>query len=318
MTATLPLQRLTVLSALCLTSLLAACGPLGFGTGDAPVVAMAPVLPEPPGPSVESAEARLNYAKIQANLLSQGLMRRDAAPADAPFTAADLAEDFINIALYDEYVDAGGTLVARKTESRLRRWDRPVRIGVEFGAGIPPDQQARDRTDIAAYAARLARVTGHPIRLDDAAPNFRVLILNEDERQAIGPRLNEIVPNIDPAAVTATVAMPKSSYCVVFAFSKGTASAYSQAVAVIRGEHPDLLRLLCIHEEIAQGLGLANDSPGARPSIFNDDEEFALLTRHDELLLRMLYDPRMRSGMTIGQARPLAEAIARDLMAGES
>ena len=317
MSVVLPLPRLTLVSALCVTSMLAACGPLGLGTGNAPVVAMAPVLPDPPGPSVESEQARLYYAKIQENLLSQGLMRRDVAPADAPFTAADLAEDFINIALYDEYVDAGGTLVARKTESRLRRWERPVRIGVEFGAAVPPDQQARDRTDIAAFAARLARVTGHPIRLDDAAPNFRVLILNEDERQATGPRLNEIVPNIDPAAVTATVAMPKSSYCVVFAFSKGTASAYSQAVAVIRGEHPDLLRLLCIHEEIAQGLGLANDSPGARPSIFNDDEEFALLTRHDELLLRMLYDPRLRSGMTIDQARPLAEMIARDLMAGE-
>jgi hypothetical protein len=44
---------------------------------------------------------------------------------------------------------------------------------------------------------------------------------------------------------------------------------------VIRAEHPDLLRLSCLHEEIAQGLGLPNDSPRARPSIFNDDEEFA-------------------------------------------
>ncbi len=40
--------------------------------------------------------------------------------------------------------------------------------------------------------------------------------------------------------------------------------------------------------EIAQGLGLPNDSPTARPTIFNDDEEFALLTRQDEMMLRML------------------------------
>ena len=32
-------------------------------------------------------------------------------------------------------------------------------------------------------------------------------------------------------------------------------------------------------------MGLANDSPEARPSIFNDDEEYALLTGHDEMLL---------------------------------
>ena len=46
-------------------------------------------------------------------------------------------------------------------------------------------------------------------------------------------------------------------------------------------------------------MGLANDSPDARPSVFNDDEEFAFLTRHDELLLKMLYDPRLRPGMVL-------------------
>ncbi|RMD94966.1 MAG: DUF2927 domain-containing protein, partial [Alphaproteobacteria bacterium] len=91
---------------------------------------------------------------------------------------------------------------------------------------------------------------------------------------------------------------------------------YDRAVAIIRAEHPPLMRRSCIHEEIAQGLGLANDSPDARPSIFNDDEEFALLTTHDELLLKMLYDPRMRPGMTPEEARPVAEIIAAELMGG--
>ena len=70
--------------------------------------------------------------------------------------------------------------------------------------------------------------------------------------------------------------------------SPGAGAAYSNAVAVIRAELPDRMRLSCIHEELAQGMGLANDSPDARPSIFNDDEEFAYLTTHDERMLRML------------------------------
>jgi hypothetical protein len=78
------------------------------------------------------------------------------------------------------------------------------------------------------------------------------------------------------------------------------------------------MRLSCIHEELAQGMGLANDSPQARPSIFNDDEEFALLTRHDELLLRMLYDPRLSPGMTPAEAAPIARQIAAELMGGGS
>ena len=82
--------------------------------------------------------------------------------------------------------------------------------------------------------------------------------------------------------------------------------------------NPDLLRLSCIHEEIAQGLGLSNDSPAARPSVFNDDEEFGLLTTHDEFLLRILYDPRMRPGMNEIEAREQAELIASELMGGQS
>jgi len=89
-------------------------------------------------------------------------------------------------------------------------------------------------------------------------------------------------------------------------------------VAILRTELPPLLSEACIHEEIAQGLGLSNDSPAARPSIFNDDDEFALLTTHDERLLEILYDPRLPLGTGPNDARPIVEAIATDLLGGES
>src|SRR5690606_4406072 len=197
---------------------------------------------------------------------------------------------------------------------RLRRWQRPVRVGVEFGASIPAGQRVTDRANVAAYVARLARVSRHDVRMDDSAPNYTVMFLNEDERRAIGPRLAQLVPGIDRLALRAVETMPPSTFCVVFAFSKGNGAEYERAIAIIRGEHPELLRLSCIHEELAQGLGLANDSPTARPSIFNDDEEFGLLTRQDELMLRILYDPRLRPGMTLAEARPIVEVIARELL----
>ena len=49
-----------------------------------------------------------------------------------------------------------------------------------------------------------------------------------------------------------------------------------------------------------------------------DDEEFALLTPHDALLLRILYDRRLRPGMTPAEATPIVETIAAELMGGES
>ncbi|MFO7759375.1 MAG: DUF2927 domain-containing protein, partial [Roseovarius sp.] len=51
------------------------------------------------------------------------------------------------------------------------------------------------------------------------------------------------------------------------------------------------------------------DSPTARPSIFNDDDEFALLTRHDEILLELLYDPALDPGMTPDEARPILRRL---------
>jgi hypothetical protein len=72
---------------------------------------------------------------------------------------------------------------------------------------------------------------------------------------------------------------------------------------VIRAEHPDLLRLSCLHEEIDPGPWPAERFPARRPSIFNDDEEFALLTTQDELMLKILYDPALRPGMTLPQPR---------------
>ena len=89
-------------------------------------------------------------------------------------------------------------------------------------------------------------------------------------------------------------------------------------MAVIRSELPQRMFQSCVHEELAQGMGLANDSPRARPSIFNDDEEFAYLTRHDELLLRILYDPRLVPGMTEAEARPVVQTIATELLGGNS
>lgn len=260
--------------------------------------------------SPASATMAQYLAGVQDSLLARGLLRGDSG--DSP-GADRLAEDFIQVALRDEYVMQGGQLVPRSRPAPLRRWDVPVRMSVIFGDSVPPATQTRDRALVADFAARLQRVSGHPVSLTGAGGNFVVLFVNEDERRAIGPRLTAALPGIPPADVSAIERLAPQNYCTVFAYSPGAGAAYSNAVAVIRAELPDRLRLSCIHEELAQGMGLANDSPDARPSIFNDDEEFAYLTTHDERLLKMLYDRRLRPGMTESEARPIVTRIAAEL-----
>lgn len=307
--------------ALALVVALAGCeGGVPWGRSLAPRTSPAPLpAPEATAPrSAESFAVQAYYQQVQATLLERGLLRQDVAPRDAPFNTRQLVENFINIALYDEYATMAGAYVARPTASRLRRWEVPVRLTVEFGASVPLAQREADRASITAFAGRLAAASAHPVRMAPSGGNFSVFVVNEDERRALGPRLAEVVPGIDPVSVQAITDLPPSTFCVVFAFSEGSAPAYSRAVAVIRAEHPDVLRQSCVHEELAQGMGLANDYPHARPSIFNDDEEFALLTRQDELLLHMLYDPRLRPGMTESTARPIIQTIATELMGGDS
>jgi len=276
----------------------------------------APPAPEPVAtePSETSKELAVYYRRLQNDLLTQGLLRGDGGGPDTPFTDTVLARNFIQIALFDEYVADGDVLRAQATQSKLRRWDMPIRMATEFGDSVTIAQQTRDKNTISAYARRLSRASGLSISLTEEDPNFYVLVLNEDDRLGYRDRLREIVPGIADASLRAMTQLPRDQLCIVVAFSESGGASYSKAVAIIRAEHPDLLRTSCFHEELAQGLGLANDSPQARPSIFNDDEEFGLLTTHDELLLKMLYDPRFRTGMEADEATPIARVIARELL----
>ncbi|RJE81673.1 DUF2927 domain-containing protein [Paracoccus sp. JM45] len=254
------------------------------------------------------------YGAMQRRLIAQGKLRRDRVPQDAPITAESLTRDFIAIALRDEYSRSGDGLVSQARTAPLRRWEQPVRVQLEFGASTEIAARPAWRSEVAGFANRLSSATRHPVTMTADRGNFPVLILSEDERRAIGPRLAELVPGIPASDIAILADLPPAISCTVFAYSKGNASEYAHAVAIIRAELPPLLRTSCIHEEIAQGMGLANDSPAARPSIFNDDEEFALLTRHDELLLQILYDRRLRPGMTEAQAAPIVRQIASELL----
>ena len=292
----------------------------GFGPGP---VSQAPRDVPPPEPviaepSAATRAARDYYAKVEANYLAQDLLRADGGGDDTPFGARDLAENFIRIAFFDEFAERGGQLVPEAVENRLHRWAEPIRLEVEFGASVPADQRARDRAEIAAYVTRLSKLTGLPMRMSGWRPNHSVLILNSDERQTAAARIAALAPTTGAAAIRSVTEMAPETYCTVFAFTPGQTATYTRAITVIRGELPDRLRMACIHEELAQSLGLVADYPRARPSIFNDNEEFALLTRQDEMMLKMLYDPRLKPGMTLGEARPIIEAMAAELMGGAS
>ncbi len=276
-----------------------------------PVALPAPIVARPT--SEKSARLRSYFNEVQQAQLSQGLLRRDGGGPDTPFTAEMLMRNFEQIAFYNEY---NADLSGHGEKTLMRRWEKPVRMDIIFGDSVPPSDRVNDTTTIKSYARRLSTITGHPISVG-AAPNFIVIVAGEDDREAALEQAAARIPGVTPSSLAALNAMRRDTYCIVAAYAGGAEpSTYTAAVAVIRAENPSLMRLSCIHEELAQGLGLANDSPSARPSIFNDDDEFALLTRHDEKLLKMLYDPRLHAGMSAEEAAPITRIIARELTGG--
>ncbi len=268
--------------------------------------------PVPPVASEESQRIEAYYASFQTRLIAQGKLRQEYAPKDVPFDADDLVANFEQVALYDEYILDDGNVIERKTISFLHRWNKTVRVGTYFGPSVTPEQKQKDIASVRRFSKRLARLSGLKIQISNLSnANFILLFLNRDEQISLTPKLAENIPQLLPTVVTEIQNSPRNIFCAAYALLDADNLAdYSGAVILIKGEHAPVMRKSCIHEEMTQALGLANDGPDIRPSIFNDDEEFATLTRHDEMLLKMLYDPRLKAGMTPDLARPILKQVA--------
>ncbi len=70
---------------------------------------------------------------------------------------------------------------------------------------------------------------------------------------------------------------------------------------------PDLPE--CVYEEVMQALGPINDSRTVAQTLFNDDRGETIPTSYDWLALSILYDPRLKTGMTRDEAEPEIEAL---------
>ena len=270
-------------------------------------------------PSPQSIELAEYYERVQGQLLTRGLLRQDGGGPDTPFAQRDLVRNFVRIAAFSEQSLVDGRFTIDGAANPIRRWAKPVRVQLDFGETASAALRADIKASVEPYLKRLTRLTAQPIFLVDTAPNYIIAVLNVDELAAYDAELLRRFPDIPPPLARQMTELERTDHCAVYTFEReDLPNRIQSAVALIRSEHPKRLREKCLHEEIAQGLGLVNDSPAARPSIFNDDDEFALLTSHDELLLRMLYDDRLPLGAGPEETREIAQVIASELLGGES
>ncbi|MEL6316808.1 MAG: DUF2927 domain-containing protein [Pseudomonadota bacterium] len=253
--------------------------------------------------AVDTAELYRDYA---AALTGAGRFRTDYAPPDAPFTKQDVERNLIKVAFEPEaqlqefYRDSG--------PRRLSKWSDPISYRV-VGDAVRPD----DRDQIAEIAATLSRHSGLEITevAFNAPARLTIFIFSPEGRAELTRRYS--AQRWYRGSLLKDWAETPNPPCIAqFDAGHRDGGPITGGEIFLKGELEGAFRRACFEEEFAQTLGLFFDHDDVRPSIFNDDQEFIALTRHDAALIEVLYDPRLEAGMTRDEAAPIVRRIVAE------
>ena len=254
------------------------------------------------------------YSRIEKKKLSMGLLRQDGGGLDTPFDEDDIVAAFEKLAFYNEYKVGQNQLLPSSEQVSLGKWQSNINISAKFGSSVSTEQKDRDLKEIDDLILVLSRASKHKIKRSKQDVNMYIIVGNQREIADLVGQISVQMSEFDPERTPIITQLPKEIHCLAMtSVSSKVSSRIESALVIIRSELPEVMRKACFHEEIAQSLGLTNDSHLARPSIFNDDDEFATLTKFDELLIRILYDDRLKTGMSRLEASELVPQIVNGL-----
>ena len=262
----------------------------------------------------QELKLRKYYNRLEERKLSLGLLRQDGGGTDTPFDVEDIVEAFEQLAFYNEYKIGENQLLPNTDMVNLGKWNSTINISMRFGNSVATKQKNKDLLDIHNLLLILSEATKHKMKISNKNMNMYIVVGNQKEVAELTSKIGANLPEFDPKRIPIITRLPKDIHCLAMtSMSAGPNSEIKSALIIIRSELPKLMRIACFHEEIAQSLGLTNDSHLARPSIFNDDDEFATLTRLDKILLQILYDNRLKSGISKQNSFQLVRQIAKEI-----
>ena len=88
-----------------------------------------------------------------------------------------------------------------------------------------------------------------------------------------------------------------------------------RAEVIVPADADELHFYDCAYEELLQSLGLINDDSSLPWSMFNDDVQMGFFDVYDQYLVNILYDPRIRPGMSKAEVDALLPDIFRAVRA---
>lgn len=212
------------------------------------------------------------------------------------FTDSEIAEGFFKTAFGAEYHLAGRV-------DRIRKYNVPVRV---FADGRRPDRKAQLLKVVSDIGARIQHID-IAMTDDSTDANIRVrLVHDRDLYRAISEsygseRAREIKTSLDPQCLSG--------------FRKNGAFEIEHSDVILTVDVSDFVFLDCAYEELLQSLGPINDTSAVPWTMFNDNVSMGFFDVYDQYILNLLYDPRIKAGMTFADVKAVLPEVLSDVRA---
>ena len=212
------------------------------------------------------------------------------------FTDSEIIEGFLKTAFGAEYHLAGRV-------DRIRKYEAPVRV---FADGARADRKAQLARIVADIAARVQHLDIAMAGDNDDANVLVKLVRDRDLYRTIttfygSERAKEIRSSLDPQCLSG--------------FRKNERFEIEHSDVILTVDNGDFVFFDCAYEELLQSLGPINDTSSVPWTMFNDNVSMGYFDVYDQYLLNLLYDPRIKAGMTVQEVRAVLPDVLADVRA---
>jgi hypothetical protein len=210
------------------------------------------------------------------------------------FTDTEIADGFFKTAFGAEYHLAGGV-------DRIRKYDGPVRVFADGNGLERKAQLAKVVADIGQHVQHLDIAMAE----DSDSANVTVkLVRDRDLYRTItafygSAKASEIKTSLDPQCLSG--------------FRKNERYQIEHSDVILTVDNGDFTFLDCAYEELLQSLGPINDTSTVPWTMFNDDVSMGFFDVYDQYILNVLYDPRIKAGMTVAEVKSVLPDVLADV-----
>jgi hypothetical protein len=196
------------------------------------------------------------------------------------FTDAEIKDGFFKIAFNAELQLGAPT-------ERVRKFDEPVRIFLDSKG--EPDRRPQIEAVIADIRARVNHLD-IAVTNDRQTANFIVRLVAARD---VEPTIRALYGKDKAKRIQQTL----NPQCLS-GIGKDERFRIRRAEVILPVDAGDFTFYDCAYEELLQALGAINDDRSVPWTMFNDDVQMGFFDVYDQYLLNILYDPRLRPGMT--------------------